>query len=326
MTPESEPRSPSIAGGGGVARIDSGVGLALRALAVAARPRRGRATTRLLVSTTVIAALVSPSPAVGQLIRTADVVVTAQVIPAPPGATTDKWVRVTVTNRGPDSIDASSPACAFRRAAGQPRRTRGVRDRSRHAMRAPSPELHLLRARSAACAGASQTLEIGMRERDSRWAPLTGTAATYFLPAVPGVPPWLNDPNLGNNTALVTFGPTGPAGPLGPPWNADGGPCTLAKLRDHPSFDELARKSISQLRHIALRKLSRAKVDNLLACDTGRVVAKLTRLGRSGGEPPPWTGSSPMTASAASRGRSSSPAAGAGSPPTRPHASGPARS
>jgi hypothetical protein len=284
VTPEKRATEPFIAGGGGgVARIDSGVGLALRRSPLRARPRGGRATTRLLVSTTVIAALVSPSPAVGQLIRTADVVVTAQVIPAPPGATTDKWVRVTVTNRGPDSIDASPPRAhsvelrvsrdglaAFEAGAGT---------RCEHLpLSYTYCELDPLLA-----PGASQTLEIGMRERDSRWAPLTGTAATYFLPAVPGVPPWLNDPNLGNNTALVSFGPTGPAGPLGPPWNANGGPCTLAKLRNHPSFDELARKSISQLRHIALRKLSRAKVDNLLACDTGRVVAKLTRLGRSGG-------------------------------------------
>ncbi|HET9937602.1 MAG TPA: hypothetical protein VFQ28_02340, partial [Gaiella sp.] len=37
--------------------------------------------------------------------------------------------------------------------------------------------------------------------------------------------------------------------------------------------------SISQLRHVALRELGTARVDNLLACSTGRVVAKLTRLG-----------------------------------------------
>jgi hypothetical protein len=59
-----------------------------------------------------------------------------------------------------------------------------------------------------------------------------------------------------------------------------GGPCRLAKLRNHPAFNGLARSSIAQLRRVALRK---ARVDNLFACDTGRVVANLKRLGRGGG-------------------------------------------
>lgn len=90
--------------------------------------------------------------------------------------------------------------------------------------------------------------------------------------------PWLTDPNPANNEArLDLLGSPPPGGGGG--WQLDG-PCTIERIRTHPAFETLARKSISQLRDVALRRLRDARVDNLLACDSGRVTARLERVGQ----------------------------------------------
>jgi hypothetical protein len=211
----------------------------------------------------VIGGTAPASPAAAQGVPTADVTIRLEKIQAPAGAVTQRWFQVTVTNGGPDPIDAAPPREHFVRLDHSPV---SILDNG------PGARCRVIAEVLSRCeldpllpVSGSQSFQFGVQELGPS-DPFTSLRAMYS----DGPVPWITDPDRTNNEALIREQP------------ADGGDgqCTIATMLAHPAFEPLARNSIRQLRDVRLRRLRAARIDNLLTCEAGRVKARLERLGR----------------------------------------------